>query len=113
MVRERISLMYPTRRQLDALYDEGSSPHIYNYFCLHGYQVFISRTRSIYSVFTRGWQPKIIKIIDTIRDSQGVFDYYVFRGKQIQEAMNTFRVTCQELLNDPDFFTYVEQNPLI
>lgn len=51
-----IKLLYPIASDFAKL-DEILEPEVFNYFCLHGNQLFIERKRGMYRIITRGWQP--------------------------------------------------------
>lgn len=110
MIANHANLLYPNRHQLDVLYDEGSNPHLFNYFALHGFQVFIQRTRKLFKVWTRGWLPH--HFIDTYTYSNGQVDYITCNTDDIFQAMRNFANLCEELLGSyrRNFMGY---NPLI
>lgn len=95
--RSNPNLMYPDRDDFYVKHDEHISPHIFNYFCLHRYQVFIHRSRNTFIVYTRFWTPS--HFIDYKRYASGVTDSICYKGRNIRKAMATFNSLCLELLN--------------
>lgn len=110
MISKNADLMYPNQKQLQHIYDEGTSPHLYNYFCLHGKQIFLKRNRKVYSVVCRAWVPP--KYVDEYKYSSGLTDYIYFSSWNIEHAMNSFNECCLVLLNSR-YASYIEKNPLI
>lgn len=110
MIANNPNILYPNQHQLLVVYDEGSSPHLYNYFCLHGFQVFMNRERKVYKVWCRGWIPHKYK--SEYVYSSGVIDYIVYQGIDINHAMKVFRETCLALLGSNRYALYNEKNPL-
>lgn len=110
MIAQNPDLMYPNQKQLRHIYDEGSSPHLYNYFCLHGNQIFLRKSRKVYSVVCRGWVPP--KYVDEFKYSSGITDYTFFSSYKIADTMEKFNVCCSILLNSK-YGSYYEKNPLV
>jgi len=52
-----ISLLYPIVSDFERSV-ERLDPQVYNYFCLHGKQVFACLQRKRYRVLAQGWQPQ-------------------------------------------------------
>lgn len=58
-----ISLLYPIRSDFERSV-ERLDPQVYNYFCLHGKQVFACLRRGRYYVITQGWQPRSCVMVE-------------------------------------------------
>lgn len=110
MIASNPNMMYPSRHQLENVYDEGSSPHLFDYICIHGYQLFVKRTKKVYSVIARGWQP--VKYVDEIKYSNGYVDYICYIGFDVFKTMEHFQIRALELLYSPRA-VYMGKNPLI
>lgn len=112
MTSTNINLIYPSPNDFYNRFDEGSHPQIFNYFCLHGYQVFIVRHNKVYEVFTRSWRSASRKFISEYIHSLGYSEFYYCRSKNIFHCMTVFRRLCAELLTTSKAI-FTEYNPLM
>lgn len=110
MIATNPNMMYPSRHQLENVYDEGSSPHLFDYICIHGYQLFVKRTKKVYSIIARGWQP--VKYVYEYKYANGYTDYICYMGFDVFKVMEQFQIRAQELLWS-DRARYMGRNPLI
>lgn len=111
MVASNPNLLYPNRHQLVNVYSEGSSPHLYNYFVYHGFQVFMHRTKKTYKVWARGWIPR--KYVEEYKYSSGDVDYILCYSLKIKVALDYFRSAVLELIGSHKYGQYFEDNPLV
>lgn len=88
-----VSLLYPVRSDFERSF-ERSDPQLFNYFCLHGKQVFAALQRRRFRVFTQGWRPKR----DVAVEFRVSGDRYIVVDTSVFDVMiNTFIFTVREL----------------
>lgn len=77
-----ISLLYPICSDFERSI-ERLDPQVYNYFCLHGKQVFACLQRKRYRVIAQGWQPKGCVMVE----SRVACDRYIIVDTSVFDVM--------------------------
>ena len=88
------TLVYPLPGKLKFDLDEGTKPHLFNYFAFSGKQIVLYRGRKNYFVACANWLP-ICSVVKTVTDNWTI----VVETADLYFAKNQFRQFCIELLN--------------
>lgn len=75
-------------------YDPFRFPHVFNYFILEGYVVYVQKNRHSYSVVTDGWRYSE-NVYDCSFELDGLFQ--AFSGLQHFAAIERFSDVCSKL----------------
>lgn len=104
-------MMFPNVHHLHHVYTESYKPHVFNFFSLHGKQVFIQLYRNrYYRVFSRFVKLGKCKRIEL--RSAGYEDYIYLETNDIVDACRCFSSKCDDLIHSVHNY-YYETNPLL